>query len=77
MGGNTIKLSKNAIKTVLENDRSIHNFGNIPKTEGKSARWVSQAFSGTKDETQKLSKNKAYFSDVKFQLLSTQVIIKI
>ena len=58
---------------MLENDRSIRNFGNIPKTEGKSARWVSQAFSGTKDETKNLSKNKAYFSYVKFQLLSTQV----
>ena len=41
---NTIKLSKYAIKTVFKNDRSIRNFGNIPKTEGKSARWVSQAF---------------------------------
>ena len=74
---NTIKLSKYAIKTVLENDRRIRNFGNIPKTEGKSARWVSQAFSGTKEKTQKLSKNKAYFSYVKFQLLSTQVMMKI
>ena len=72
---NTIKLSKYAIKTVLENDRSIRNFGNVPKTEGKSARWVSQAFSGAKDETQKLSKNKAYFSYVKFQLLRTQVMM--
>ena len=77
MGGNFIKLSKNAIKTVLENDRSIRNFGNIPKTEGKSARRVSLAFSGTKDKTLKFSKNKAYFSYVKFQLFSTQVMIKI
>ena len=48
---NTIKLSKYAIKTVLESDRSIRNFGNVPKTEGKSARWVSQAFSGAKEKT--------------------------
>ena len=74
---NTVKLSKYEIKTVFKKDCSIRNFGNIPKTEGKSARWVSQAFSGTKEKTQKLSKNKAYFSYVKFQLLSTQVMMKI
>ena len=45
----TFKICNKNIKTVLENDRSIRNFGNIPKTEGKSARWVSQVFSGTKD----------------------------
>ena len=82
MGGNLpkhydIKLSKYALKTVSENHRSIRNFGNVPKTEGKSARWVSQAFSGTKEKTHKLSKNKAYFTYVKFQLLSTQVMMKI
>ena len=74
---NGIKLFKYAIKTALENDCSIRNFGNIPKTEGKSGRWVSQVFSGTKNETQKLSKNKAYFSYLKVQLLSTQLIMKI
>ncbi len=74
---NGIKLSKYAIKTVFKNDRSIRNFGNIPKTEGKSARWVSQVFSGTKEKTQNFCKNKAYFAYVKFQLLRTQVMMKI
>jgi len=72
---NTIKLSKYAIKTAFKNHRSIRNFGNVPKTGGKSARWVSQAFSRTKEKTQKLSKNKAYCSYVKFQLLRTQVMM--
>ena len=60
---NTIKLSKYAIKTAFKNHRSIHNFGNIPLTAGKSARWVSEAFSFTKEKTQKLSKNKALKTD--------------
>ena len=37
----------------------------------------AKAFSATKEKTQKLSKNKAYCSYVKFQLLSTQVMMKI
>ncbi len=57
MGGNFIKLSKNAIKMVFENDRSIRNFGKLK---------ANQAFICTKDETQKLSKNKAYNSYVNF-----------
>ena len=61
---NAIKLFKYVIKTVLKNDRYIRNIGNIPKIVSKSAWWVSQAFSGTKDETKKFSKNKAYCSYV-------------
>ena len=57
---NAIKLFKYVIKTVLENNRCIRNIANIPKIVSKSAWWVSQAFSGTKDETKKFSKSKAY-----------------
>ena len=52
MGGNlpnTPKLSEYAIKTVFKIDYGDGNFGNIPKTEGKHARWVSHAFSSTND----------------------------